>query len=135
MGITQNKSSTFNRCKDLVRIERYITVRGQYEGFHSYRDAPPVVAFLRQSHRHLFQWKATIEVFDGDRELEFFMVKWAIEREILPFLQLTELGSCEMQAERILEGIVNSYGSDRYYSVVVSEDGESDGQVVWDPSN
>lgn len=112
--------------------ERYITVRGEYEGFHAYEDAPDEVAFLRNSHRHVFEWQATIEVHHDDRELEFFMVKWQIEREILPFIKVqSNLGSCEMQAESILEGLVNSYGPNRYYYVSVSEDGENDGDVEW----
>jgi hypothetical protein len=115
-----------------MRKRRYITVRGQYEGFHAYENAPDEVAFLKSSHRHLFKWEATIEVHHDDRELEFFMVKMALEQRVLPFITMkSNLGSCEQQAESILDGLVNLYGENRVYSVSVSEDGENDGIVDW----
>lgn len=115
-------------------LRRFIKVRGQYDGFHKYENAPEKVAFLRNSHRHLFKWEAQIEVFHDDRELEFFLVQMDINRQILPFIQHTgNLGSCEQQAERILDGIKNSYGDHRHIQVIVSEDGESDGIVNWYP--
>lgn len=118
------------------RLERFITVRGQYEGFHAYENAPAQVAFLKASHRHLFKWKVTIQVFHDDRELEFFMVKHCMDQKVLPYTtMMSNLGSCEMQAERMLAGLVNEYGGSRYYAVTVSEDGENDGTVTWDPSN
>lgn len=111
-----------------------ITVRGQYEGFHAYENAPDEVAFLKSSHRHMFKWEASIEVAHDDRELEFFMVKMYLERNVLPFTTMgANLGSCEQQAERILEGLVNKYGPDRHYLVTVSEDGENDGHIDWVP--
>lgn len=115
-------------------LSRYITVKGQYEGFHWYENAPDEVAFLKNRHRHLFKWEACIEVFHDDRELEFFMVKNLILSQITAFTAIPDnLGSCEMQAERILVGLQNAYGTDRYYWVSVSEDGESDGIVEWVP--
>lgn len=115
-------------------LSRYIIVRGQYDGFHWYKKAPDEVAFLRARHRHLFKWEAKVQVFHSDRELEFFMVQAAINRQILPFCtQLDNLGSCEQQAERILEGLINAYGPDRNYSVEVSEDGENAGFIKYKP--
>lgn len=117
-------------------LSRYIEVTGQYDGFHKYEDAPDEVAFLRHNHRHLFKWKATIQVFHEDRELEFFMVLAKINQMIIPFVQVHKggnLGSCEMQAEFILDGLKNTYKDNRYYKVEVSEDGENTGIVVWTP--
>lgn len=119
----------FDRFKDNAIIDRDITIKGEYEGFHKYEDAPDEVAFLRHLHRHIFKWRAVIGVTHDNRELEFFMVKRVIETEILPF-QGT-LGSCEMQAEFILQGLVNKYGPDRFYLVSVSEDGENEGTISW----
>lgn len=116
--------------------ERYITVKHQYEGFHWYADAPDQVAFLKNRHRHMFHVEATLEVFHDDRELEFFIVKDTLIRQILPFTALLDnLGSCEQQAERIIEGLINAYGEKRRISVTVSEDNESSGQVIWDPNS
>lgn len=117
-------------------LHRYITVRGQYEGWHEYENAPEPVAFLRSEHRHMFHWEATIEVFHDDRELEFFLVKLELEREIQYFINQTRrkgLGSCEMQAQRYLDFLIKKYGTWRYVKVSVSEDGESDGTTEWIP--
>lgn len=112
------------------RLTRYISVTGQYDGLHKYENAPEQVAFLKNLHRHLFKWQATIEVLHDDREVEFFMAQATINREILPYTnQVYNLGSCEQQAERILKGLINAYGTDRNYSVEVSEDGENAGRV------
>ena len=119
---------------DKTKRRRYLVVRDQYEGFHKYEDAPAEVAFLKYRHRHMFKWTDKIEVFHDNRELEFFMVKDVIKKEIMPFVvMLDNLGSCEQQAERILDGLLNAYGPDRYYSVIVSEDGENDGEIEWSP--
>lgn len=118
-------------------LKRYIEVKGQYDGFHKYEDAPDQVAFLRNNHRHLFKWEATIEVFHDDRELEFFLVQAEVNKCILPFLQINKganLGSCEQQGEIILNGLKAAYGEDRFYLVKVSEDGENAGIVRWSPT-
>ena len=127
-------SSQFEDFKSDINLRRFITVRGQYDHFHRYENAPDQVAFLRNLHRHLFKWTAVIEVFHDDRELEFFMVMQHINSKIMPFIQIKELGSCEMQAEDILRYLVDEYGAKRYYKVTVSEDGENDGTIEWDPS-
>lgn len=114
----------------------YITISDQYEGFHWYEDAPPEVAFLKHRHRHMFKWTAVIEVFHDDREIEFFMAKQVAKTEIMPFIQLTDnLGSCEQQAERLLDGLIKAYGDKRFYQVTVSEDGENAGVVKWIPTS
>ena len=113
-------------------LQRFITVRGDYDGFHWYEGAPEEVAFLKHRHAHLFKWEVTIEVFHDDRELEFFMVRDVIRKEILAFTNMLDnLGSCEMQAERLLQGLINAYGIDRHYTVTISEDGRDDGTCVW----
>lgn len=115
-------------------LRQFIKVQGQYDGFHKYENAPEQVAFLRNSHRHLFKWEAVIEVFHEDRELEFFMVQQTINQHILPHVQIHkggDLGSCENQAKYIIKGIIEAYGEDRYIIVEVSEDGENAGIVEW----
>lgn len=134
-GLKTSFMSDFHRLKDARIFLRTITVVGQYDGFHKYEDAPDEVAFLRNNHRHLFKWKATIEVFHNDRDVEFFMAQTEINRHIIPFINFSEnLGSCETQAEKIIEGLVNTYGTERYYSVEVSEDGENCADVSWTAS-
>lgn len=112
---------------------RYIKVKTRFEGFHSYPDAPERVAFLKNTHRHMFYIEATIEVFHDDRELEFFLVKEVLDKEIIIYVGLGDLGSCEMIGDKILDGLINTYGEKRYYSVEVSEDGENSGISTWHP--
>lgn len=118
-----------------VHKNRYIVVRYDFVGYHKYENAPAEVAFLKNLHRHLFKVECTIQVNHSDRELEFFMVKNKIENTIQPFITISELGSCEMIANDILEGLLNAYGEDRFMQVRVSEDGESDGIVTYSPKS
>ena len=114
---------------------KYIKVRTQFEGFHRYPDAGKIdrrIEFLEHEHRHMFKVEVKISVTHADRELEFFLVKWALEAFIQAGNQNRK--SCEMIAQDILHQFLRQqYGDDRYYEVVVSEDGESDGIVEWIP--
>lgn len=116
-----------------VHKDKYIVVRYDFVGYHKYENAPDEVAFLRNLHRHTFKVECTIQVHHKDRELEFFMVRNKLETMIQPFIAISELGSCEMIADEILEGLLNSYGEDRFMQVRVSEDGENDGIVQFSP--
>lgn len=112
----------------------FIKVRTQFEGYHYYPDASkidPRIKFLESEHRHMFKVEVKISVGHLDRELEFFLVKWGIEE----FIQAGDQNhkSCEMIATDILDYLLVTYGADRYYEIVVSEDGESDGIVEYKP--
>lgn len=115
-------------------VRSFIKVRTEFEGFHYYPgagDIDPRIKFLENVHRHMFKVEVTIEVTHLDRELEFFLVKWALAE----FLQdgSQDFKSCEMIAEFILDNhLIPKYG-ERYYKVVVSEDGESDGIIEYTP--
>jgi hypothetical protein len=109
----------------------YIKVRTEFEGYHFYLGAGSIntkIKFLENEHRHMFKIEVKISVTHLDRELEFFLVKWALQEFIKAGNQNHK--SCEMIATDILEQhLIPSYGSNRYYEIVVSEDGESDGIV------
>ena len=112
----------------------YIKIRTQFEGFHHYPGAGsinPKIKFLENDHRHLFKVEVKIQVFHADRELEFFLVKWGLEDFIKSGNQNHK--SCEMIANDIFRYLINIYGDNRYYEIVVSEDGESDGIVEFTP--
>lgn len=117
-------------------IKTFIKVRTEFQGFHCYPNAGEIdtrIKFLENTHRHLFKVEVKISVTHTDRELEFFLVKWALNDYIQqqPALQNS---SCEMIGTRILEEfLIVNYGSNRYYEVTVSEDGESDGIVEYNP--
>ena len=111
----------------------YIKVRTEFEGFHYYPNAgsiDPRIQFLENEHRHIFKVEVKIGVNHLDRELEFFLVKWALN----DFIKSGNYNhkSCEMIATDILEKhLITKYGPDRYYEIIVSEDGESDGIVEY----
>lgn len=113
----------------------FIKVRTEFEGFHFYPNAgsiDPRIKFLETEHRHMFKVEVKISVNHLDRELEFFLVKWALATFIQSGNQNHK--SCEMIATDILENhLIPKYGDSRYYEIVVSEDGESDGIVEYTP--
>lgn len=116
-------------------IKTYIKVRTEFEGFHFYPNAgqiDPRIKFLENEHRHMFKVEVKISVTHSDRELEFFLVKWALNEFIEAGNQNHK--SCEMIATDILEDhLLPNYGDDREYTIVVSEDGESDGIIEYTP--
>jgi hypothetical protein len=113
----------------------FIKIRTEFEGFHFYPNAgsiDPRIKFLENEHRHMFKVEVKISVTHLDRELEFFLVKWALQE----FIKDGKMNhkSCEMIATDILEKhLIPAYGSNRYYEIVVSEDGESDGIIEYKP--
>lgn len=114
----------------------FIKIRTTFEGYHCYPGAgeiDPRIKFLETEHRHLFKVEVKVSVTHLDRELEFFLVKWALQEFIKSGSQNHK--SCEMIATDILEQhLIPTYGSNRYYEIVVSEDGESDGIVEYLPT-
>ena len=113
----------------------YIKVRTEFEGFHFYPGAGDIdsrIKFLEHNHRHIFKVEVKISVTHLDRELEFFLVKWALQ-DFIKAGNMNHL-SCEMIATNILtQHLIPKYGSNRYYEIIVSEDGESDGIVEHTP--
>lgn len=111
-------------------MQTKIFVRTQFEGFHSYINAPEQVKYLRDLHRHIFHVEITMTVFHDDREIEFIMLKNDVNT-YLDVLKNTN-HSCEQYAELILNYIENMYSTKekhRYISVSVSEDNEN-GAIV-----
>jgi len=102
------------------------------EGFHSWKDVPeymPHVLFLRERHRHLFNFKVHFTLEGYNREEEFFTVQKEL-KEVLAYLYpASPLGiefgdrSCERIALEVLEYFKKST------KVEVSEDGEN-GAIV-----
>lgn len=76
-----------------MKTEVWVTL--QVEGTHSWPKCPfEEVAFLRDTHRHIFHIKAYKEVTHTDRDVEFIMLK----REILDYLHF-EYTQCHDGAE------------------------------------
>jgi len=116
-------------------IQTYIKIRTDFEGFHKYPNAgsiDPRIKFLEDEHRHIFKVEVMISVTHLDRELEFFLVKWALQ----DFIKAGDQNhrSCEMIATDILQNhLIPNYGANRQYQISVSEDGENDGIVAYIP--
>lgn len=118
----------------MISKKAFIKVRTEFEGFHYYPNAgsiDPRIKFLENEHRHMFKVEVKIFVSHTDRELEFFLVKWALN-EFIKSCKMNHM-SCEMMANHILEQhLLPKYGN-RQYEIVVSEDGESDGILEYIP--
>lgn len=107
-----------------------IVVRTQFEGWHQYNGAPQPVAYLKNLHRHIFHVEVVIDVNHNNRELEFILVKDAINTFIKsqPF-DIT--ASCEQMATMICEYLISVYG-ERNMQCSVYEDNENGGRVYYE---
>lgn len=97
----------------------------QFQGIHNWPGCPfDEVAYLRDPHRHMFHIKAYKEVFHDDRDVEFIMLKNAIQKYIAETYPDGVLGakSCEMLAVELIEKF-------ELCQCEVNEDGEN-GAIV-----
>lgn len=107
-----------------------IEVKTQFEGLHCWPDAPHDVAFLRNMHRHMFHIVLRIPVEHGDRDLEFIMVKRALDKFVKNRYysddNVAYLGrrSCEDIGSDVLAWSYTKYGRIGV-EVGVFEDGEN----------
>ena len=113
-----------SREEVLRRVEKNIWVTFQKEGIHKYPDAPDEVDFLRYPHRHIFKFKVQIEVYNDDRDIEFFIFKRWLESLYADDILQLDYKSCEMMADDLAKQIKDKYPG-RQLSIDVSEDGEN----------
>jgi len=109
-------------------MEVFCTTR--FEGFHSWDDAPDEVAFLRDRHRHQFHVELTVQVTHDDRDIEFILMKRALEEYIDRQVADEDL-SCEQYGQKIGEWAASRYNE--VARVEVSEDGENGARVTVHP--
>ena len=107
----------------------FIWVTFQKEGIHKYPQAltdPKLedVKFLGYPHRHMFHFKVQIEVYDNDRDIEFFIFKRWLESLYADSILELDYKSCEMMADDLAKQIKDKYPG-RRLSIDVSEDGEN----------
>lgn len=116
-----------------MKTSTSIIVRTRFEALHQWPEAPDEVGFLRHLHRHEFHVTLKLEVSHGDRELEFILVKRALDQELRTWLERKEFRhSCEWLAQYILKWASDQY-EPRRASCEVSEDGENGALVEIDP--
>ena len=113
-----------SREEVLRKVKKNIWVTFQKEGIHKYPDAPDEVDFLRYPHRHIFHFKVQIEVFNDDRDIEFFIFKRWLESLYADDTLQLDYKSCEMMADDLAKQIKDKYPG-RQLSIDVSEDGEN----------
>lgn len=102
----------------------------RFEGQHHWYDAPLPVKFLRTPHRHVFHVKLTVKVSHNDRDIEFILMKRALENYIEEEIRHLDR-SCEQYASLIAKWAVLKYNHPA--TVDVSEDGENGATVSLDP--
>lgn len=117
-----------------------IWVTFKVPGIHCYPDAPEDVAYLRSPHRHLFHFKAAIQVFHDEREIEFHQFLRFCKSHYASEEDCSNQ-SCETLARTLVERIRAQYpmlGTEPYLiraiAVEVSEDGECGAIVFGDNS-
>ena len=111
-----------------------IWVTWDREGMHRYPAAPEEVAFLRHPHRHIFKFRAEIEVFHDDRDIEFFIMKKDLQENVWPLQVEFDYKSCEMLAKDVVTYLTTKYPG-RSITVDCSEDGENGATLKYTPKN
>ena len=99
------------------------------EGFHFWKDAPDEVGFLRDRHRHLFGVRVEVVVQHHDRDVEFIILKRAVDAYLKQF-PIDGGESSEAIARRVRDELSTRNG----WAVVrvdVDEDGENGASVFW----
>jgi hypothetical protein len=106
-----------------IRSNPVIWITFGVPGIHRYPNAPDEVAYLRNEHRHIFQYKVTLEVTHDNREVEFHMLKNELTGLFKSGVVKADYKSCEMLASDVMDYLDKKYPG-RYAQVDVSEDGE-----------
>lgn len=109
----------------LVKGKRVVIIKTVFVGFHQWPDAPNVVLFLKNEHRHKFYVTAEFEIH-SDRELEYFMLLEKLNSIINSLYGTTfKLGSksCEVLCDELAFEI-QSFCTD-LVSISVFEDEEN----------
>ena len=104
-----------------MNYRREIIVSARFIGFHSWKDAPADVEYLRSLHRHLFHVRIGCAVEHGDRQLEFFQIQKLLQKN-LDWIGKRD-ASCEEFAQAILEHIPQAHWAE------VFEDNENGARV------
>lgn len=110
-------------------MKNMIFITTKFEGFHKYIDAPEEVKFLRHEHRHLFNVKVYIEVFNNERDIEFILFKRYIEN----LIKQKNMGgmSCETISDN-LHRIISLDYPEREIWIEVNEDNENGSYKEYD---
>lgn len=131
----QHKQALAERRKNIAQNSyKMIWVTFRKEGIHCYPAAgidknlitgdEYDVSFLASLHRHIFHFRVAIQVWHGDREIEFIQFKRWLENIYNKDILELNNKSCEMIAEELYHIIADRYPS-RNIWIEISEDGEN----------
>lgn len=114
----------------MLLTKPYVIIKTQFEGFHYWGEAPQLVAFLRNRHRHMFHVEVRVSVTELDRDIEVILFKRHIDEllnDMKPRID-SEGWSCEMIANELASLLLDEYDSNEI-EIVVLEDNENGGGV------
>jgi hypothetical protein len=111
-----------------MRMQMEVFCRTRFVGFHVWKDAPNIFAYLRNTHRHEFHVEVGVHVELSNREVEFHELRLRVDDFLKHSYPLTIELSCELMASQIAAFLRQSFKYDVTY-VEVSEDGECGGRV------
>ena len=102
--------------------KRWAKIYGQFEGIHSWPDAPVGEKYLRNPHRHMFGVVVHIEVLHDDRSVEYYNFKQYLNIVLISVQgAMDSHDSCEMLCNRIYYEIIKRYPH-RDMKIEVNED-------------
>lgn len=116
------------------KTKQMIWVTFQKKGLHLYPAAKDDlqlndVRYLGNEHRHLFQFKVSIQIFHDDRDIEFHQfLNWLESLYETGSLQLNHF-SCEMISDNLYTKITKKFPK-RDIEIDISEDGEC-GSIIF----
>lgn len=123
---------------NIRKIDSFVIIKTSFEGLHCWKNIPPEhpSQFLKNPHRHVFNFELYFQVKHDDRDVEFFDMKSKVDKVLnnwfckLPDELLPDMGSisCEMLAGKLLRHFEN----DDCHSVRVFEDNENGAVVFFD---
>ncbi len=120
-----------------TQVKRTVYCTFNFEGWHTWPNAPEQFKYLSYPHRHLFYVRAEMSVTEADREVEFiFMKSELLDATKFRFAstQATPFSaSCETIAEAVATVMKDRYGQQRHIKVDVSEDNENGGTYEYIP--
>lgn len=110
----------------------HIKVTFQWSGVHHWPNAEGKHDYLQFTHRHMFKGSAKIQVWDHDREIEFFDVLDFIHDQLSDYREL-DGRSCEWVGQDLIMRLLGKYGEQRSVEVEITEDGENGAIILWEP--
>ena len=114
------------------KVKIYVYCKTRFQGLHCWPEAPHLVSYLQNLHRHEFH--VTVKcIVTKDRGIEFITLKENVDEYIPKLAKNWPVSvSCEMMAKSIGDALKYSAADYPVISVEVSEDGENGAVVTYE---